>query len=167
LFCLVAPRAGKLSDRFGSRALITVGMTLLSIMLTHFSQLGAHASFWTLLPGLNIGGIGLAMSMTPTTAAVMRSVPVAKAGVGSAVLSSMRQVGGSLGIAILASGTSTSLPPGNPPEIAYLHGFHNALKVAALLALAGAIVALAAIRKMPQHAEEPAAEPEPSAGAAA
>jgi EmrB/QacA subfamily drug resistance transporter len=171
LFCLVAPRAGKLSDRFGSRALITVGMTLLSIMLTYFSQLGAHASFWTLLPGLSIGGIGLAMSMTPTTAAVMRSVPVAKAGVGSAVLSSMRQVGGSLGIAILgavvASGTSKSLRLGNPPEIAYLHGFHTALKVAALLALAGAIVALAAIRKMPQHAEEPAAEPEPSAGAAA
>jgi hypothetical protein len=42
-------------------------MTLLSIMLAYFLQLGAHPSFWTLLPGLTIGGIGLAMSMSPTT----------------------------------------------------------------------------------------------------
>jgi hypothetical protein len=83
----------------------------------------------------------------------------------------MRQVGGSLGIAILGaivgSGTSTSLRLGNPAEIAYLHGFHNALRVAALLAFAGAIVALAAIRKMPEHPEPPATEPAPSADAAA
>jgi hypothetical protein len=78
-------------------------MTLLSIMFACLSQLGAKASFWTLLPGLAVGGVGMAMSMTPTTAAAMRSVPVAKAGVGSAVLSSMRQVGGSLGIAVIGA----------------------------------------------------------------
>jgi MFS family permease len=150
LLSLVAPRAGKLSDRLGSRALITAGMTLLAIMLAYFSRLGAHASFWALLPGLCVGGIGMGMSMTPTTAAVMRSVPVAKAGVGSAVLNSMRQVGGSLGIAVMgaivASGVSSSLRGGDPPEIAYLHSFHHALIVTALLALTGAIVALATIR---------------------
>jgi EmrB/QacA subfamily drug resistance transporter len=150
LLSLAAPRAGKLSDRLGSRALITAGMTLLAIMLGYFSRLGAHASFWALLPGLSAGGIGMGMSMTPATAAVMRSVPVAKAGVGSAVLSSMRQVGGSLGIAVMgtivASGTSSSLRRGDPPQIAYLHGFRHALNVAALLALTGAIVALATIR---------------------
>src|SRR5262249_37884016 len=76
----------------------------------------------------------MGMSMTPATAAVMRSVPVAKAGVGSAVLSSMRQVGGSLGIAVMgtivASGTASSLRHGDPPQIAYLHCFHHALSVA-------------------------------------
>jgi len=167
LLSLVAPQAGKLSDRLGSRALITVGMTLLAIMLGYFSRLGAHASFWALLPGLCAGGIGMGMSMTPTTAAAMRSVPVAKAGIGSAVLNSMRQVGGSLGIAVMgtivASGVSASLRVGDPPKIAYLHGFHHALDIAALLALAGAIVALAAIRKTPQQTKkEPAAEPAPS-----
>jgi EmrB/QacA subfamily drug resistance transporter len=165
LLSLAAPLAGKLSDRLGSRALITVGMTLLAIMLAYFSRLGAHASFWALLPGLSLGGIGMGMSMTPTTAAVMRSVPVAKAGVGSAVLSSMRQVGGSLGIAVMgaivASGMSSSLHEHNPPEIAYLHGFHHALTIAALLALTGAVVALAAIRKIPQQTQELAAEPAP------
>jgi EmrB/QacA subfamily drug resistance transporter len=150
LLSLTAPRAGKLSDRLGSRVLITAGMTLLAIMLGYFSRLGAHASFWALLPGLCVGGIGIGLSITPATAAVMRSVPVAKAGVGSAVLSSMRQVGGSLGIAVMgtivASGIASSLRGGDPPKIAYLHGFHHALSVAALLALTGAIVALATIR---------------------
>ena len=85
----------------------------------------------------------------------MRSVPVAGAGVGSAVLSSMRQVGGSLGIAVMctivASGVSSSLRRGDPPQIAYLHGFHHALRGAALLALTGAIMALATIRNTASH----------------
>jgi hypothetical protein len=110
LLSLAAPRAGKLSDRLGSRALITAGMTLLAIMLGYFSRLGAHASFWALLPGLCAGGIGMGMSMTPATAAVMRSVPVAKAGVGSAVLSSMRQVGGSSA----SRSWARSSPPASP-----------------------------------------------------
>src|SRR5262249_38746080 len=96
------------------------------------------------------GGIGIGISMTPTTAAVMRSVPVAEAGVGSAVLSSMRQVGGSAGIAamgaVVASGMTSPLRRGDQPEIASLHGFPNALDVAALPALTGAIVSLATIR---------------------
>ena len=150
LFILVAPRAGRLSDRFGSRALVATGMALISIMLVYYSQLGAGASFWTLLPGLVFGGVGMGMTMTPTTAAAMSAVPVAKAGVGSAVLGSMRQVGGSVGVAvmgaILAAGQSSSLRAGDSPRIAYLNGFHDSVTVAALLALAGAIVALALIR---------------------
>ena len=83
-----AAAAGKLSDRFGSRWLVGGGMTLLAIMLFYYSQLGAHESFWALLPGLLIGGVGMALTMTPTTAAAMSAVPVDKAGVGSAVLNS-------------------------------------------------------------------------------
>jgi hypothetical protein len=63
--------------------------------------------------------------------------------------------------AIVASGMSSSLHEHNPPEIAYLHGFHHALTIAALLALTGAVVALAAIRKIPQQTQELAAEPAP------
>jgi EmrB/QacA subfamily drug resistance transporter len=159
LYCLIAPQAGRLSDRVGSRALITVGMTLLAGMLAYFSQLGAHAGFATLVPGLSVGGIGMAMSMAPTTAAAMRSVPVPKAGVGAAVLSSMRQVGGSLGIAamgaIVASSTSSSRRGGSPVAIAYLHGLHAALKVGALLALFGAAVAAVTVRRAPQRRDEP------------
>jgi EmrB/QacA subfamily drug resistance transporter len=165
LIILIAPQAGKLSDRVGSRWLVGGGMTLLSIMLLYYSRLGADATFWTILPGLIIGGVGMGSTMTPVTAAAMGSVPVDKAGVGSAVLNSMRQVGGSLGIAVMgaivAAGTTTALDSGLDPQLAYLHGFHDALRVGALLAFVGAIVAVATIRKN-VHAHQPAAEPAPA-----
>jgi hypothetical protein len=84
----------------------------------------------------------------------MSSVPVDKAGVGSAVLNSMRQVGGSLGIAVMgavvASASAASIAAGDNPKLAFLHGFHDALRIAAVLALAGAVVATTMIRK-PRH----------------
>ena len=103
--CIVflAPVAGKLSDRFGPRWLIASGMALVAGSLVIFAQLDQSSTFWDIFPGLLVGGAGMAMSMAPTTATAMRAVPVDKAGVGSAVLNSVRQVGGSLGIAIMGA----------------------------------------------------------------
>ncbi len=154
LIIVLAPRTGTLADRFGSRWLVGGGMTLLAGMLFYYTTLGAHESFWALLPGLLIGGTGMAMTMTPTTAAAMSAVAVDKAGVGSAVLNSARQVGGSLGIAVMGSivaGASS-----------YLGGFHDALRVGALLCLAGAAVATVAIRKVEHPHPHPDAEAEPA-----
>jgi EmrB/QacA subfamily drug resistance transporter len=150
LIILVAPNAGRLSDRFGSRWFVGGGMALLAVMLFYYSTISAHATFWALLPGLLIGGFGMGITMTPVTAAAMSSVAVDKAGVGSAVLNSMRQVGGSLGIAVMgaivAHVTATSLAAGDPQPVAFLHGFHDSLRVASGIALAGAVVATFAIR---------------------
>jgi EmrB/QacA subfamily drug resistance transporter len=159
LIILIAPWAGKLSDRFGSRWLVGGGMTLLAAMLLYYSTLGAHESFWAILPGLLIGGIGMGSTMTPVTAAAMSAVPVDKAGVGSAVLNSARQVGGSLGIAVMGAIVAAGAGAAHTPA-AFLTGFHDALRVAALLALSGAIVATAAIRKVEHHqqTERPIAE---------
>ena len=165
LIIMIAPLAGRLADRFGSRWLVGAGMTLLAVMLFYYSQLGANASFWVLLPALLIGGAGMSMTMTPTTAAAMSAVPVDQAGVGSAVLNSARQVGGSLGIAVMgaivASGINSSVAAGASQQSAFLNGFHDALRVSALLALAGAVVATLAIRKVEHRhhrVPEPAAE---------
>jgi EmrB/QacA subfamily drug resistance transporter len=150
LIILIAPRAGALTDRVGSRWLVGAGMTLLALMLFYYSTLGASESFWSLLPGLLLGGVGMGMTMTPVTAAAMSAVAVDKAGIGSAVLNSARQVGGSLGIAVMGSivaGAAT-----------YLGGFHDALRVGGFLCLVGAVVAAAAIRKV----EHPHAAAEPS-----
>jgi EmrB/QacA subfamily drug resistance transporter len=161
LIIVIAPRAGKLSDKFGSRWLVGGGMALLAVMLLYYSTLGLSESFWALVPGLIIGGVGMGVTMTPTTAAAMSSVPVDKAGVGSAVLNSMRQVGGSLGIAVMgaivASTTASSLRAGDSQQLAFLHGFHDGLRLASALAFAGAIVATVAIRKAAHH-HEPQAE---------
>jgi MFS family permease len=148
LIILIAPRAGALTDRVGSRWLVGGGMTLLSGMLFYYTQLGANESFWALLPGLLLGGLGMGMTMTPVTAAAMSAVAVDKAGIGSAVLNSARQVGGSLGIAVMGAIVASSTD--------YLTGFHDALRVGSVLCLAGAAVAVLAIRKI--EVKRPAVE---------
>jgi EmrB/QacA subfamily drug resistance transporter len=155
LIILVAPFAGKYSDRVGSRWLMGGGMLLLAASLFIFSRLDASSDFWDILPGLIVGGFGMALVMTPTTSAAMGSVPVDKAGVGSAVLNSMRQVGGALGIAVIGAIIAQSVhsAPGTPQSAAeFVTGYQNALTVAALIALAGAVLSVATVRKY-RHAE--------------
>jgi EmrB/QacA subfamily drug resistance transporter len=160
LIILIAPAAGKYSDRVGSRWLMGGGMILLSGSLYLFSRLDASSDFWNLFPGLIIGGLGMALVMTPTTAAAMGSVAVDKAGVGSAVLNSMRQVGGSLGIAVMGAiiASEVNAPPGTPQAIEeFVRGFQHALIVASLVALAGAVLAVATVRKY-RHVDAAALE---------
>jgi MFS family permease len=156
LIVLFAPIAGKLSDRIGSRWLMGTGMVLVSTSLLIFSRLGLGSTYWHILPGLIVGGLGMAITMTPTTAAAMGSVAVDKAGVGSAVLNSMRQVGGSLGIALMGAivvsyvsapvGTAQALPQ-------FVDGLQHALLVAAGIAFVSAIVAVTLVRQV-RHAPE-------------
>jgi MFS family permease len=161
LIILIAPQAGRLSDRIGPRPLVSSGMVLVAGSLVVFSQLGVSASFWGLLPGMLLGGLGMSIAMAPTTAAAMSSVRPDKAGVGSAVLNSMRQVGGSLGIAVMgaivAAGVSSSLAAGHSRPEAFVNGFHHALEVGAAIAFAGGVIAFATLGHVrPRtHAEEP------------
>ena len=158
LIILIAPLAGRFSDVLGSRWLVGAGMLLVSISLALFSRLGVNGTYWDLFPGLIVGGVGMALTMTPTTAAAMGSVEVDKAGVGSAVLNSMRQVGGSLGIAVMGAIVAASLHTTQPSaQLAteYVNGFQNALRVAAAIAFAASLVAVLTIRKY-RHGPEAA-----------
>jgi MFS family permease len=136
-------------------------MVVLAGSLFWFSQLGIHESFWSLLPGMLLGGVGMSAAMAPVTAAAMSSVRPDKAGVGSAVLNSMRQVGGSLGIAIMgaivASGVSNGLHTGDPRPVAFVNGFHHALDVAGVIAIAGAVIAATTLQHA-HHKRQAAAE---------
>jgi EmrB/QacA subfamily drug resistance transporter len=161
LIILVAPGAGKLSDRIGARWLMGAGMTLLTVSLLFFGTLDQSSSFWNILPGLLVGGVGMAITMAPTTAAAMGSVPVDKAGVGSAVINSMRQVGGSLGIAIMGAlvATRVTVPPFDPRFPGeFVGGYHRAVHVGAAFVLLGAIISVATVRKV-RHEGQATAEP--------
>jgi EmrB/QacA subfamily drug resistance transporter len=162
LIVIFAPIAGKLSDRIGSRWLMAAGMTLVGGSLLVDGQLDASSNFWNILPALLLGGVGMGFAMTPTAAAVMGSVAVDKAGVGSAVLNSMRQVGGSLGIAVMGAivAAYVSAPRTSPEAIPqFVDGFQRAVTVAAGIAFAAAIIAVVTVRKY-RHAEEGQALPE-------
>ncbi len=145
LIMATAPIAGRLADRIGSRWLMTGGMTLVAIQLYYFSTLGIHESYLTLVPGMLIGGVGIASVMSPSNAAALRGVPVARAGVGAAVVNTSRQVGGSIGIALMGAIVAHGIAGRQTPE-AFVQGFSDALEVASLIALAGALVAVTLVR---------------------
>jgi sugar phosphate permease len=92
--------------------------------------------------------------MTPTAAAATRAVPVHKSGVGSAVLNAMRQVGGSIGVALMGAIVAHEAA-GTPGIEGFMAGFERALFVAALIAFAGSIVAFALVRQEPTREEAP------------
>jgi EmrB/QacA subfamily drug resistance transporter len=158
LIMLTAPIAGRSTDRFGSRWLITVGMVLLAVQLLYFSRLGVQESYWTLFPAMIIGGLGIAMVMTPSAAAAVRALPVDKSGVGSAVLNAFRQVGGSMGIAFLGAIMAHQIGDLQGPAVfqnkqLFVDALSTALTVAAAIAVLGAVVSFALIRA--HETEEP------------
>ncbi|HUY72170.1 MAG TPA: MFS transporter, partial [Gaiellaceae bacterium] len=153
LIILLAPVAGKQSDRIGSRWLMGGGMTMLGISLLLYQRVGLHSTFWTLLPAMVLGGVGMAFTMSPMTSAAMGSVPTDKAGVGSGVLNSFRQVGGSLGIALMGAILASYVhAPARSPlgKQEYIDGLHAALLVSAFIAFAAAVVAVVLVRVTPQ-----------------
>ncbi|MGZ4412291.1 MAG: MFS transporter [Gaiellaceae bacterium] len=157
LIILVAPQAGRVTDRIGPRWLMVAGMSLVTASLLLFSRLGVASSFWTLLPALVCGGFGMALAMSPTTAAAMHAVPPAKAGVGSAVINSMRQIGGSIGIALMGAIVATSFGGGASASPAdYVHGMRLGLLVSAGIAFSAAVIAALTVRPMRREEREEA-----------
>jgi EmrB/QacA subfamily drug resistance transporter len=164
LIILIAPIAGKTSDRVGSRSLMTAGMILVSAQLLYFSRLDENAVYLDLLPAFIVGGMGMALVMTPSAAAAVRALPVDKSGVGSAVLNAFRQVGGSMGIALMGAIMAQQVGGLKGPEVfrdpeRFVDGFSTTLLVAAVIALAGAVVSFVLVR--PHELEEPDRHPEP------
>jgi EmrB/QacA subfamily drug resistance transporter len=161
MIILLAPIAGKVSDRYGSRWPVGLGMTLVAASLLVDSTFAVDSTFWDLLPALLLGGVGMALAMAPTTAAAMGSVPVDKAGVGSAVLNSARQVGGSLGIAVMGAIVASYVhakPPDPRVKDEFVQGFHQAVLLGAGFALLAAVIAVTFVRKIPHHEGQPALE---------
>src|SRR5215204_1613737 len=164
LIVLVAPIAGKTSDRVGSRWLMTVGMLLVSAQLFYFSRLDENAAYDDLLPAFLLGGMGMALVMTPSAAAAVRALPVDKSGVGSAVLNACRQVGGSMGIALMGAIMAHQVGGLKGPEVfrdpsRFVDGFSTSLLVASGIALAGAVISFVLVR--PHELEEPERRTEP------
>jgi EmrB/QacA subfamily drug resistance transporter len=167
LIILVAPFAGRLSDQIGPRWLMGAGMLLLAVALILFGTLDASSNFWDLLPGLLVGGFGMAITMAPTTSAAMGSVPIDAAGVGSAVINSMRQIGGSIGIALMGALVATKLTVENPADpryaLQFVEGYHLAVHVGAGLVLVGAFLSVVLVRQV-HDPEARGAQVEPAIG---
>jgi EmrB/QacA subfamily drug resistance transporter len=144
----VAPVAGRLADRFGSRWLIATGLGVVAASLYSFSGIAVDSSYLDLLPGFLLLGFGIALTMSPMTSAAMNAVPVEKAGLASGVLSMFRMVGGSLGVAVTGAifqgSVGGSFADAGPQQFVDALGY--AMSVCAVVAAAGAAIGAVAIR---------------------
>ncbi|TRV71846.1 DHA2 family efflux MFS transporter permease subunit [Streptomyces sp. 130] len=101
---IVAPIAGVLSDRFGGRPVVVTGLALQAVGLTLFALVVApDASYVSQLPGLIIGGVGMALYFAPAASLVMSSVRPGDQGIASGANNALREVGGALGVAVLTT----------------------------------------------------------------
>jgi EmrB/QacA subfamily drug resistance transporter len=108
---VVSPLSAKLVERIGSKIVVATGLSVGAVGLIIASRLTAGASYPEVLASLVVLAAGLALVMPPATESIMGSLPLAKAGVGSAVNDTTRQVGGALGVAVLGSVMSSTYGP--------------------------------------------------------
>ncbi|WP_328539096.1 MFS transporter [Streptomyces sp. NBC_00344] len=100
---IFSPRARLVVERFGARAVCTAGMVLVAAGLGCFALFGADTPVWILEVVFFVMGAGMAHIMPPVTVSIMQALPREKAGSGSAINNTFRQVGGALGVAVLGS----------------------------------------------------------------
>ena len=107
---LVGPVAGRLTDRFGARPLVIAGILFFGAALFSASRLGGGEPYPQIAWRLVLAGIGSGLTFAPLTSAVMGTVQGGKAGVGAGVFNTARQVGFTLGLAILVAVFIAALP---------------------------------------------------------
>lgn len=138
---LVAPLAGHLSDRFGGRPVVVTGLVLQAVGLSLFAlTLDPGVSYTALLPALITGGVGMAMYFAPAAGLVLSSVRPGEQGIASGANSAMREVGGALGVAVLAAVFAARGGYGSPRLFA--DGTVPALWIGAGAVALGALAAL-------------------------
>ena len=136
---IVAPQAPNVARRIGTRRTVAGGLVLVAAGIGILSLLPdvpgyAHVAF-----GMTVMAVGMALAMSPTTGLLMSAVPRNRAGMGSAMNDTTRELGGALGIAVLGSvmasnyvghvaGVAKALP--GPAAAAVKSGLAGALAVA-------------------------------------
>ncbi|MEV0699726.1 MFS transporter [Saccharopolyspora sp. NPDC050389] len=117
---LIAPQVPKLVQRFGPRAMIAVGLVVSALGMATLSTLTAESGYWHLLGGLSLAALSMSVAMTPATDQLMANVPRERAGMGSATNDVTREVGASLGVAVLGSVLGTSYAAQLAGSVAHL-----------------------------------------------
>jgi MFS family permease len=109
---LLAPIAGTLSDRIGSRFPTTLGMAVMAFGLFLLSRLTSDSSYLYVVIGLGITGLGSGMFVAPNNSALMGAAPRGRQGIASGILALARNVGMVLGIGLTGAVFTTVLARG-------------------------------------------------------
>jgi EmrB/QacA subfamily drug resistance transporter len=147
---VIAPFAGILSDRIGSRPLLAAGLALQATAIAWLAViLSPGVSYTLLVVPFALAGTGMALVFAPASNTVLASVAPTEAGQASGATNAIRELGGVLGIAILASVFSAYGSYATPSS--FTAGLTAALPVGAAFLAAGAVIALL----IPRPAREP------------
>jgi predicted MFS family arabinose efflux permease len=155
--------ASRLVDRFTPKPVLSTGLLVATAGFVLLTRVTGHADYAShVLPAMIVLGAGMGMSFVPITIAATSGVAASESGLASGLLNTTQQVGGSLGLAILSS-VSTSrvtsaLDGGAALPAALTHGFKGAFTVAAVLCAVGLAVALTLLPRRKRQAEDEQAE---------
>ena len=139
---VVAPLAGVFSERFGSRPFMFAGLSLQAGALAWYaSMVSTHLAYSHMIVPFVMAGAGMALVFAPSANAVLASVRTEQAGQASGANNAIREIGGVLGVAILASVFSGAGGYSSPQ--AFVDGLLPALWVGVAVLAAGALIVLA------------------------
>ncbi|MEU1376383.1 MFS transporter [Streptomyces triculaminicus] len=119
---IFAPRTRIVVERFGARAVCTGGMVVMAATMAGYALLDTDTPLWVLEVLFLFQGAAMAHITPPATVSIMQSLPREKAGSGSAVNNTFRQIGGALGVAVLGSVLSTVYRDGVSDRLAAVPG---------------------------------------------
>ena len=103
VYMISARRSARFVERFGQRLVVSWGLTVVAAGLALLALSGLHSNYALLALSLMVSAAGMGMVTAPSTGAIIVSLPLNKAGVGSAVNDTTRELGGALGVAVLGS----------------------------------------------------------------
>src|SRR4051794_14228405 len=154
----VAPIAGLLSDRIGSRPLMTTGLALQAVAIGWLAAVSTPTvPYSALVLPFILAGTGMALVFAPTANAVLNAVRPEEAGQASGANNAIREIGGTLGVAVLASVFAANGSYASPQ--AFTDGLTSAAWVGAAVLAAGALIALLVPGKQSREADAQVAEP--------
>ncbi len=144
--------AQALVTRVGVKPILAIGMGLLGGGLAYFTQVSPNGSYLgDLLPGFLLIGVGLGFSFVPVSIAALAGVTGKDAGLASGLINTSQQIGGAIGLAVLATVSTTRtenlLADGKDPATALTSGFQIAFWVGVGLAVASLVATLVALRR--------------------
>jgi EmrB/QacA subfamily drug resistance transporter len=145
---VVSTLASRLVDRFTPKPVLVGGLVLATVGFLLLSRVSGDGDYVShVLPAMIVLGAGLGMTFVPITISATSGVAAGDSGLASGLLTTTQQVGGSLGLAIMSTVSTTrlgnALNAGSPLTVALTHGFKGAFIAAAALCAVGLVVALA------------------------
>jgi EmrB/QacA subfamily drug resistance transporter len=115
---VAAPMSARFAERFGTKVVVASGLTVVAIALSVMASITIETGYGQVAVAIMLLGFGMGTAMAPATESIMGSLPLGKAGVGSAMNDTTRQVGGALGVAVLGSVLASSYSSTMEPLVA-------------------------------------------------